>query len=89
MYRVQMEKKVSALKELIRRENLDPRKWMRQEKVREFADFMLNKEKDDNSFDHKEMCEYRRMRDQSEKRKMKRTVFQKYNGAKFSASFSC
>lgn len=42
-------------------ENLDPRKWMKQETMRGFADFILNKDSDketDNSFDNKEMCEY-------------------------------
>lgn len=45
-----------------KKDNLDPRKWMRQETVRGFTDFILNKDLDDtdNSFDNKEMCEYAR-----------------------------
>ncbi|KAK2837365.1 hypothetical protein Q5P01_014577 [Channa striata] len=41
-----------------KKENMDPRKWMRQETVKGFADFILdrNSEKEtDNSFDNKEM----------------------------------
>ncbi|XP_038560445.1 ankyrin repeat and death domain-containing protein 1B-like [Micropterus salmoides] len=40
-----------------KKDNLDPRKWMRQETVRGFTDFILNKDLDDtdNSFDNKEM----------------------------------
>lgn len=43
-------------KHRLKKENLDPRNWMRQE-------FMVNKQSDedeDNSFDTKEMCEYER-----------------------------
>lgn len=46
-----------------KKENLDPRKWITQETVKGFADFVLDKNSDketDNSFDHKEMCEYTR-----------------------------
>ncbi|TDH12712.1 hypothetical protein EPR50_G00049720 [Perca flavescens] len=58
-----MERRALALREMIKKhrpktENLDPRKWMRQETVRGFADFILNKDSDketDNSFDNKEM----------------------------------
>ncbi|XP_070760393.1 ankyrin repeat and death domain-containing protein 1B [Enoplosus armatus] len=58
-----MERKAVALREMIKRhrpkkEDLDPRKWMRQETVKGFADFILNKHSDnntDNSYDNKEM----------------------------------
>lgn len=61
-----MEKKALALKAMIKKhgpkkQNLDPRKWMRQETVKGFADFMLDRNSDkgtDDSFDNKEMCEY-------------------------------
>ncbi|XP_077379001.1 ankyrin repeat and death domain-containing protein 1A [Festucalex cinctus] len=55
--------KALALKEMMKkhapkRENLDPRKWMKQEPVKAFVDLTLNKypeDKMDNSFDDKEM----------------------------------
>ncbi|XP_078106674.1 ankyrin repeat and death domain-containing protein 1A [Sander vitreus] len=58
-----MERRALALRAMIKKhrpktENLDPRKWMRQETMRGFADFILNKDSDketDNSFDNKEM----------------------------------
>ncbi|XP_041856626.1 ankyrin repeat and death domain-containing protein 1B isoform X2 [Melanotaenia boesemani] len=58
-----MERKVLALRTMIKEhhlkmENLDPRKWIRQETARGFADFMFNKNSDketDDSFDSKEM----------------------------------
>ncbi|XP_047446734.1 ankyrin repeat and death domain-containing protein 1A isoform X2 [Mugil cephalus] len=58
-----MERRALALRKMIekhrpKRENLDPRKWMRPETVRGFTDFVLNKNSDketDNSFDDKEM----------------------------------
>ncbi|XP_029017328.1 ankyrin repeat and death domain-containing protein 1A [Betta splendens] len=58
-----MEKKASTLKAAIKKhrpkkENLDPRKWMRQETVKGFADFLLDRNSDkdtDDSFDNKEM----------------------------------
>ncbi|XP_040012311.1 ankyrin repeat and death domain-containing protein 1B [Xiphias gladius] len=58
-----MERRALALRAMIKKhspkkENLDPRKWMREEAVRGFADFILNKHLDletDNSFDNKEM----------------------------------
>ncbi|XP_049435757.1 ankyrin repeat and death domain-containing protein 1A [Epinephelus fuscoguttatus] len=58
-----MERRALALREMIRkhrpkRENLDPRKWMRMETVSGFAEFILNKNSDkdtDDSFDNKEM----------------------------------
>ncbi|XP_059192547.1 ankyrin repeat and death domain-containing protein 1B [Centropristis striata] len=57
-----MERKALAFKTMINKhrpktENIDPRKWMRQETVKGFTDFILNKpEKDtDTSFDNKEM----------------------------------
>ncbi|XP_073323352.1 uncharacterized protein ankdd1b [Pagrus major] len=57
-----MERRALALRAMVKKhcpkkENLDPRKWMRQETVRGFADFVLNKnsEDTDNSFDNKEM----------------------------------
>ncbi|XP_035515165.1 ankyrin repeat and death domain-containing protein 1B [Morone saxatilis] len=58
-----MEKKASAIREMVKKhrpkkEDLDPRKWMRKETVRGFTDFILNKNSDkdtDNSFDNKEM----------------------------------
>ena len=60
-----MERRALALKAMVKKrfpkkENLDPRKWVRQETVRGFADFVLNKDSEDtdNSFDNKEMCEY-------------------------------
>ncbi|XP_062240628.1 ankyrin repeat and death domain-containing protein 1B [Platichthys flesus] len=58
-----MEGKASALRAVIKKhcptkENLDPRTWMREEDVRAFSDFILNKNTDkdmDRSFDNKEM----------------------------------
>ncbi|XP_028271008.1 ankyrin repeat and death domain-containing protein 1B isoform X2 [Parambassis ranga] len=57
-----MDRRVLALrttmKKNLTKENLDPRKWMRQEVVEGFADFIPNKDSDketDNSFDDKEM----------------------------------
>ncbi|XP_030274330.1 ankyrin repeat and death domain-containing protein 1B isoform X1 [Sparus aurata] len=57
-----MERRALALKAMVKKripkkENLDPRKWVRQETMRGFADFVLNKDSDDtdNSFDNKEM----------------------------------
>lgn len=72
-----MERKTLALRAMIKKhcpkkETLDPRKWMRQETVRGFADFVLNKHSDeetDNSFDNKEMCEYIRMKEQQNERR--------------------
>lgn len=65
-----MERRALALRAMVekrcpKKEDLDPRKWMRQEAVRGFADFILNKHSDkdtDKSFDNKEMCEYSRTR---------------------------
>lgn len=58
-----MESRALAFRAMVKKhcpakEDLDPRKWMRQESVRGFADFILNKNSDkdtDNSFDNKEM----------------------------------
>ncbi|XP_023269221.1 ankyrin repeat and death domain-containing protein 1B-like isoform X2 [Seriola lalandi dorsalis] len=58
-----MERRALALREMIKKhcptkENLDPRKWVTEETVRGFADFITNKHSDketDNSFDNKEM----------------------------------
>ncbi|XP_068615407.1 ankyrin repeat and death domain-containing protein 1B-like [Brachionichthys hirsutus] len=58
-----MERRTLALKEMVKqrfpkKEELDPRKWVNQEAVREFTDFVLNKNSDldtDRSFDNKEM----------------------------------
>ncbi|XP_053277690.1 ankyrin repeat and death domain-containing protein 1B isoform X1 [Pleuronectes platessa] len=58
-----MEGKASALRAVIKKhcptkENLDPRTWMREEDLRAFSDFILNKNTDkdiDRSFDNKEM----------------------------------
>ncbi|KAM9360086.1 uncharacterized protein ankdd1b [Symphorus nematophorus] len=58
-----MERRALALKAMVKKhrpkkEDLDPRKWMRKETVRGFTDFILNKHSDidtDNSFDNKEM----------------------------------
>lgn len=58
-----MERRTTALREMVRKhcpkkENLDPRKWMRQESVRGFTDVILNKRSDqetDDGFDNKEM----------------------------------
>ncbi|XP_010782796.1 ankyrin repeat and death domain-containing protein 1A [Notothenia coriiceps] len=50
--------KAKIQKHRLKTENLDPRKWMRQETVDAFADFILNKHSDgetDNSFDSQEM----------------------------------
>ncbi|KAI9521573.1 hypothetical protein NQZ68_003727 [Dissostichus eleginoides] len=50
--------KAKIQKHRLKTENLDPRKWMRQETVDAFADFILNKHSDretDNSFDNQEM----------------------------------
>lgn len=76
-----MEKKALALKRMIekhspKKENLDPRKWIRPETVRGFSDFALNKHSNketDNSFDDVEMCEYARTaNDKEEKKKRKK-----------------
>lgn len=61
-----MERPSSGLREMVRRhrpkrEDLDPRKWMKRENVKGFTDFITNQHSDrdtDNSFDNKEMCEY-------------------------------
>ncbi|XP_076588052.1 uncharacterized protein ankdd1b [Chaetodon auriga] len=58
-----MERKAVAMRAMLKKhcptkEDLDPRKWMRQETVRGFADFIMNKHSDkdtDNSFDNNEM----------------------------------
>lgn len=62
-----MERKVLAVREMVKKhrpkkEDLDPRKWMRPEIMAGVADFMnKNSDKDtDNSFDNNEMCEYAR-----------------------------
>lgn len=65
-----MSRRAVALKAMVRkhrpkREDLDPRKWMKGETVRGFADFILHQHSDrdtDDSFDNREMCEYVRMR---------------------------
>lgn len=75
-----MEKKAMALKRMIekhspKKENLDPRKWIRPETVRGFSDFALNKHSNketDNSFDDVEMCEYPR---EKKKRKKNKQAF--------------
>lgn len=61
-----MERRSLALRAMIKKhrpktENLDPRKWMREETVRGFTDFILNKHSDtdtDKSFDSNDMREY-------------------------------
>ncbi|XP_074494302.1 uncharacterized protein ankdd1b [Sebastes fasciatus] len=57
-----MPRKAMALRAMIKKhrpktEDLDPRKWMRQEKMRGFADLILNKRsaETDDSFDNEEM----------------------------------
>lgn len=48
-------------KHRLKRENLDPRKWVKREHVKGFTDFITSQHSDkdtDNSFDNKEMCEY-------------------------------
>lgn len=63
-----MERRAVALRAMIKKhhpkkENLDPRTWMREETLRGFADFIRNKHSDkdtDTSFDTKEMCKYTR-----------------------------
>lgn len=53
-----------------KKETLDPRHWMRQETLRGFADFVMNKnseEETDNTFDNKEMCEYTRIKGKKKK----------------------
>ncbi|XP_067431652.1 ankyrin repeat and death domain-containing protein 1B [Thunnus thynnus] len=58
-----MERRMLAVRTMIKKhrpkkETLDPRQWMKQEAVRGFTDFVLNKhteEETDNSFDNKEM----------------------------------
>ncbi|XP_019956603.1 ankyrin repeat and death domain-containing protein 1B [Paralichthys olivaceus] len=58
-----MERRALALRAVIKKysptkEKLDPRKWMREENVRAFSDFIRNKNSDidtDRSFDNKEM----------------------------------
>ncbi|XP_068166805.1 ankyrin repeat and death domain-containing protein 1A [Antennarius striatus] len=58
-----MERRALALKAMVReripkKEDLNPRKWMNREAVREFTDLVLNKNSDvdtDKSFDNKEM----------------------------------
>lgn len=65
-----------ALKRMIekhspKKENLDPRKWIRPETVRGFSDFALKKHSNketDNSFDDVEMCEYARTANDKEKK---------------------
>ena len=60
-----MERKALAFRAMMKKhgpkkENLDPRNWLKLDSVRGFADFVLNKHVDkdaDGSFDHKEMCE--------------------------------
>lgn len=58
---VLMEGKALALMVKIKKENLDPRKWIRPETLNGFSDFIqdkqLNKDADD-GYDNKEMCEY-------------------------------
>lgn len=61
-----MEGTSSGLRERIRnhrprKEDLDPRKWMKHERVKAFTDIITSQHSDqdtDNSFDNKEMCEY-------------------------------
>ncbi|XP_027134293.1 ankyrin repeat and death domain-containing protein 1A [Larimichthys crocea] len=58
-----MEQKALALRSMVKKhlpttEDINPRNWMKHENVREFADFILNKNMDidtDDSFDNKEM----------------------------------
>ncbi|XP_034547628.1 ankyrin repeat and death domain-containing protein 1B [Notolabrus celidotus] len=58
-----MERKTSTLRSVIekhrpKKEDLDPRNWMKQDAVKGFTDFMMNKNSDDDtddSFDTKEM----------------------------------
>ncbi|XP_072244169.1 ankyrin repeat and death domain-containing protein 1A [Leuresthes tenuis] len=58
-----MERRALALKTMIKergpkKDNLDPRRWVRPETIRGFSDFVLNKHSDkdtDDSFDSKEM----------------------------------
>lgn len=65
-----MEQKALALRSMVKKhlpttEDINPRNWMKHENVREFADFILNKNMDidtDDSFDNKEMGEYARTR---------------------------
>lgn len=63
-----MEKRALALREMIKKENRDPRRWIKQGHVRGFADFMQSQQsdKEDNSFDDKEMCEYGRREEETE-----------------------
>ncbi|KAM8761185.1 ankyrin repeat and death domain-containing protein 1A [Acanthopagrus schlegelii] len=60
-----MERRALASKAMVKKrgpkkETLDPRKWVRKETMRGFADFVLNRDSDDkdNSFDSKEMLLY-------------------------------
>ncbi|XP_036954061.1 ankyrin repeat and death domain-containing protein 1B isoform X1 [Acanthopagrus latus] len=60
-----MERRALALKEMVekrcpKKETLDPRKWVRQETMKGFVDFVLNRDSDDtdSSFDSKEMLLY-------------------------------
>lgn len=61
-----MERSTLGFRDMMRRhrpkrEDLNPRKWMKHENVKGFTDFIMNQHSDrdmDNSFDNKEMCKY-------------------------------
>lgn len=44
---------------MMKKENLNPKTWIKSEHVQGFTDFILQKEPEaDNSFDDEEMCKY-------------------------------
>lgn len=61
-----MEEKVLSLKTrimqhpLLKKENLNPKAWINSEQVKDFTDFILQKEQEaDTDFDNVEMCKYK------------------------------
>jgi len=61
-----MERRVQALKDYIlkqpvwKKENLNPKTWLKSDHVKGFTDFILPKDiGEDGGYDSKEMCEYR------------------------------
>lgn len=61
-----MERRAQALKEYIlkqpvwKKENLNPKTWLKSDHVKGFTEFILPKDiGEDGGYDNKEMCEYR------------------------------
>lgn len=61
-----MERKAQALKEYIlkqpvlKKENLNPKTWLKSDHIKGFTEFILPKDiGEDGGYDDKEMCEYR------------------------------